>query len=407
MPHSRRRFIEPLVLRKLALHPVVALQGARQTGKSYFARELLSPFLSDSRYLTFDQESVRLMAESDMESFLLRHGAASPLVLDEAQKVPRVFDGIKFMVDRKRVPGKYLILGSTEFSKMMAILESLTGRMGRARIYPLTLAEAQELPVAVQERKKGKYHPFYLSTVPRISKEALFRHLDSGGMPAIFSVRNEVQRRSLLQDWFDLTVQRDIHTIPRLKLDSSLAARILRQLATLPEPTAPEVARALRVDLRRIKRHIEVLETLFVLHRVDPHPVSTGQPNYFLVDCGIANFLGADMLRQLETLFVQEYLAKRSFLDSVSAVDSLSIYRSAQGRRVGFMQEVEAGEWALLQIFDRPSHKKIDFFALEGAAQVIRREQGKGFRLRLLALCPSLHAPNPKSVTVLPWETLG
>ena len=407
MPHPRRRFITALILSKLKLHPVVALQGARQTGKSFLSREILAPSLSKSQALTFDQDSVRELAERDVESFLLRHSDAQPLILDEAQKVPRIFDGIKFMVDQKRIPGRYLILGSTEFSKMMSILESLTGRMGRARIYPMTLAEAQELEAPIQESKKGKRAPFYLSEKPRITKESLLKHLEAGGLPAIFSVRNASERRSLLQDWFELTVQRDIHTIPKLKLDSNLAARILKQLATLSDPTAPEVARTLRVDLRRIKRHIEALETLFVLQRVDPHPASTGQPNYFLVDCGLAAHLGANLQRQLETLFVQEYFAKRSFLAAPAPIESFSFYRSAQGRRVGFMQEVQTGEWALAQIFDHPPRKKTDFFALEGASQGVRKHLGPDTVVRQIAISPTLHVPNPKAVQVLLWESLG
>lgn len=406
MPHSRHRFSTAQVLEKLRFYPVVALQGARQTGKSYLSRELLQQHLPESRYLTFDQDSARVLAERDIESFLLRNADARPLILDEAQKVPRVFDAIKFVVDQKRVPGALLLLGSTEFSRIMGILESLTGRMGRVRIHPLTLAECHSLPVAAQLATR-KPHPFFLEKAPRLPKAAVLKHLETGGLPGIFSVRSADERRALFQDWFDLTTQRDAHTIPKLKLDSGLLARILQQLARLDEPTAPEVARALRVDLRRIKRHLEALETLFVVSRVDPHALSSGQPHYFLFDCGLAAFLGADLQRQLETLFLQEYQAKRAWLKHPDPVDTLSIYRTHQGRRVGFIRELSGGELALVRLFDHPPSKKTDFFALEGAQKAIQTKVGKKTKVRLIALSPTLHAPNPKSVELLPWEAMA
>ena len=53
--------------------------------------------------------------------------------------VPEIFNAVKFQVDQKRVPGSYLLLGSTEFSKLARIRESLTGRLGRIRALPAHL----------------------------------------------------------------------------------------------------------------------------------------------------------------------------------------------------------------------------------------------------------------------------
>ena len=42
MPHLRNRLVLPKLLKLLKFFPVVAIQGARQTGKSFLAREILS-----------------------------------------------------------------------------------------------------------------------------------------------------------------------------------------------------------------------------------------------------------------------------------------------------------------------------------------------------------------------------
>jgi predicted AAA+ superfamily ATPase len=119
---------------------VIAIQGARQSGKIFLVRELLSPELPTSSYVIFDRPADRELAESASESFLEKYAASAPLIIDEAQKVPKIFDTIKFLVDLQRRPGKYLLLGSTEFSKKTLIRESLTGRISTVRMFPLTCA---------------------------------------------------------------------------------------------------------------------------------------------------------------------------------------------------------------------------------------------------------------------------
>jgi predicted AAA+ superfamily ATPase len=41
MPHQRQRLLTETLIEKLNFSPVVAIQGDRQTGKSFIAREIL------------------------------------------------------------------------------------------------------------------------------------------------------------------------------------------------------------------------------------------------------------------------------------------------------------------------------------------------------------------------------
>ncbi|NDD04061.1 MAG: hypothetical protein EB078_04075, partial [Proteobacteria bacterium] len=254
MPHQRKRYISQILLNKLSFSPVVAIQGARQTGKSFLVRELLSPELPESSYVTFDRPADRELAVSASEAFLEKYAASSPLIIDEAQKVPKIFDAIKFLVDRKRRPGKYLLLGSTEFSKKTLIRESLTGRISTVRMFPFTCAE----PLGLAPRKMTSC--FLVSKKPRCSRAAFMRHLNHGGMPGIFGVHSERERDLKCIEWLELTVHRDLSLIPKVKLDPELAMAVLREVATLEEPTAGNIAKKLRRDLRRINTHLTCLE---------------------------------------------------------------------------------------------------------------------------------------------------
>ena len=296
MPHVRSRQVLPLALKRLKHSPIVAIQGARQTGKSILARELLKAVLPQAVEISLDVLSEQNLAQIAPQTFLARFAGAHPLIIDEAQKSPALFDAIKYLVDRSRVPGQYLLLGSTEFSHLQNIRESLTGRMGRVRLYPLISAELLN-----SEKKQV------------LDRNFLLKYSEHGGMPAIAFVRDPQARSDLIQDWVDLTCSRDIHQFKKLKLDSNLAYSILRECAVQDFPTQANIARKLNTDSRRIGTHLNALCELFVVNRIDPHPSGTGKSIYLLLDAGIAHFLGANLERRLHILLVNEKMAKNSY----------------------------------------------------------------------------------------------
>jgi predicted AAA+ superfamily ATPase len=72
MPHGRKRHVLPLLLKKLTFNPVVAIQGARQTGKSFLARDLLGELKSDLAYISFDDYGLQSMKPKNRLEFLIR-----------------------------------------------------------------------------------------------------------------------------------------------------------------------------------------------------------------------------------------------------------------------------------------------------------------------------------------------
>ncbi len=299
MPHSRSRFALPSLKKKLRFFPVVAIQGARQTGKSFLARDLLVPEIQHAAYVSLDHLSLRQEAQLAPHTFLTAHQKNDLLIIDEAQKVPDIFDAVKHEVDQQRTPGRFLLLGSTEFSRLALIRESLTGRMGRIRLFPMTLGETVGT--------KAKHADF--------TRAQTMKYLSSGGMPGIFSVRDDEQKDALFQDWIDLTCLRDLQQFKSLKLDSELAYSILKLAATLEDPTRTAMSRALRVDPRKIGSHLTALCELFVLMKLNPHPSGTGKPIYLPLDTGVAAHLGAPLLRRLHIWLAIERMAYNQYFE--------------------------------------------------------------------------------------------
>ena len=63
------------------------------------------------------------------------------VILDEVQRVPALFSALKMEVDRRRVPGRFVLAGSTNVLLVPKLSDSLAGRMQVVRLHPLAQCE--------------------------------------------------------------------------------------------------------------------------------------------------------------------------------------------------------------------------------------------------------------------------
>ncbi len=329
MRHAVNRFNK-----LMSFNRVVTIQGCRQSGKSFFARELIKLKFKKSSIVSLDSKNEKDFAHSNPESFLVNH-EGTPLIIDEAQKAPELFDAIKLKVDVDPRPGQFVLLGSTEFSKELKIRESLTGRLAKLRLYTFNLKEACGIPLVTS------LEPFALDVKTKINRTMLLKHLKNGGFPSIFHLRDQQQRRSMLQDWLKLVIYRDLTTFPSIKVDPELAMNIIVSLPLLDEPNAASLAVKLKKKLRIIQIHLNLLEILFVVHKLNPHPTGTGKPLYFLADVSLAEYFGANFERKLWTWSIHEISSKRSYSFS-DDYTQLYYYRNTKGSIIHLIEEVPA-----------------------------------------------------------------
>ena len=114
------------VRESFAVHPVVALTGPRQCGKTTLARAIAA----DSPGSTY----------FDLEAAIDRRRLATPeqalgslrglVVVDEVQRMPGLFETVRMLVDRSDNHAQFLLLGSASPSLVKGVAESLAGRVG-------------------------------------------------------------------------------------------------------------------------------------------------------------------------------------------------------------------------------------------------------------------------------------
>lgn len=139
----------------------LAIDGAKGVGKTTTAEQRVADVVR------LDSRASREAIEAEPEQ-LLAH--PRPLLLDEWQKVPAVWDVVRRSVDRDRSGGQFLLAGSAT-PVAGATEHSGAGRIGRLRMRPMTLSErgVAEPTVSLRELLSGSRRPLAGSTRLRLS----------------------------------------------------------------------------------------------------------------------------------------------------------------------------------------------------------------------------------------------
>ena len=140
----RSHFLQQ-IRRAFATHPVVALLGPRQSGKTTLARQLASEERRKKReVIFFDLEDA-----TDLSRFEHPQATLSPLeglvVIDEVQQAPELFKTLRVLVDRPPSQAKrahFLVLGSAPWNLLRQGSETLAGRIGSRHPRERLLAES-------------------------------------------------------------------------------------------------------------------------------------------------------------------------------------------------------------------------------------------------------------------------
>ena len=99
--YSIKRHIEPIVKRRARNSKAILLTGPRQVGKSTLFKHLFS----DVDQVTFDDDLLLAQATDDPGLFLLNN--PTPLMVDEVQKCPSIFNRLKMVLDNTEKRGNF------------------------------------------------------------------------------------------------------------------------------------------------------------------------------------------------------------------------------------------------------------------------------------------------------------
>ncbi|OGQ30615.1 MAG: ATPase [Deltaproteobacteria bacterium RIFCSPLOWO2_02_FULL_50_16] len=396
--HHRKRHILDILSKRAKIFPVVGLVGPRQVGKTTFLmREWKAG--TQAQYITLDKSETVKRAKREPENFLLSASddLKKKLIIDEAQKVPQLFDSIKSIIDERRRVGQFTLSGSVEFSDKSGVRESLAGRIGLCRLYPMTLRELAQKPLRTPWVKGWKEYQ------PQVTARDVDIWLKRGGIPIFCSLHNETEVGLAVQSWLEALCYRDLQKLKGAHLDGDVAMAILGTIARNPTLNASSVAQDAGVNRNTVQKHLDALEAIFLLYRLPSFDNRRAAPDYVFFDPALLHyFLGnrddAFVRHQtLRTLLVNEILAQYEY--SGEGRPGLFAYRSRGGAEIDLViQSKKKTLGVRLSITSDISSYSLrglkSFLAKQGLAQGI-------------VLAPVTETFNIDGISIIPWTHIG
>ena len=128
------------ITRAAQAFPAVVLTGPRRAGKTY----LLQRLLPKATYYLFEDPDIVARFRHDPHGFL--DDIQGPVVLDEVQNAPEVFNYVRTRIDQTpRKTGQWFLTGSQEAGLMKNVTESMAGRAAILQLLPLSAQETSKV----------------------------------------------------------------------------------------------------------------------------------------------------------------------------------------------------------------------------------------------------------------------
>ena len=252
----------------LRRHPVVAIIGARQIGKTTLAREIARR--SSAAITHFDLENPAHVARLE-DPMLALKDLEGLIILDEIQRRPELFPVLRVLVDRPEAAARFLILGSASPDLLRQSSETLAGRIA---YYELEGFRLDEIGVEHLDRLwlRGGFPRSYLAE----------------SEPASTEWRRELIRTFLERDLPQLGVRLPADTIRRFW---TMLSHVHGQIWN-----ASAFAGSFGVSEATVRRYLDLLSSTFVVRRLAPWHENLRKrqvkaPKVFLTDTGVLHSL--------------------------------------------------------------------------------------------------------------------
>jgi len=260
--HAYRKQVHQALKRS----PVVALLGARQTGKTTLAQEFVP--IDSNNYFDLEDPLVAELMDNPMTAL---KGLKGLVVIDEAQRQPGIFPVLRVLADRVEQPAQFLILGSASPELSRQAAESLAGRVEQIHMSGFSLEET--------------------------GVDALSRLWLRGGFPRSFLAADDGDSRRWREEFIKTFLERDLAKLG-FGMSPVTMGRFWSMIAHYNGQNwkSTEVAGSLGVAPNTARSYMDALEQTFMIRQLQPWFMNVKKrlvksPKLYFRDTGIFHAL--------------------------------------------------------------------------------------------------------------------
>jgi uncharacterized protein len=324
----RHRFLEQTISEYLKIFPVLTITGARQTGKSTLLKHAFS---RDWDYFSFDEAGLAQAMGDDPDLFIKNR--RRNFIIDEAQKLPKIFPAVKHAVDTN--PSRKIILsGSANFLLLEQVTESLAGRAGVLNLYPFSYSEILEKNAPVLINSMGTLDSMraLLDAIPVVREADYGSLIMQGGYPRVLDLPDDSSRAIWFENYRTTYLERDLRGLGQVANLSDFQKyyeMLAYQAGSLLNLS--EIGRDIGITTNTSKKFLSILLSSFQYFLLEPYFININKrlvkrPKVYNGDTGLGCFLmkyrGRDELEKsgrfgkyFENWVIAEILKQISFGD--------------------------------------------------------------------------------------------
>lgn len=344
------RSLERKFLKMSHAFKVVMVTGARQVGKSTMLKHLAQD--SGRTYVSMDDGDVRELANRDPKLFFQMY--QPPVLIDEVQKAPALFEQIKILCDESEERGRFWLTGSQSKKLMKQAGDSLAGRIGILKMYSLSAKELEGRPDDIPDSYSLSSLLQRKKALPDNNILDVYSRIWEGGMPDMISMDAEI-RREYWNSYIDAYLMRDAVDDNGI-LDTEGFRKFLRACAAFSGELVNynDLGSAAGVSGSTAKEWAKVLQTMGIIFFLEPYynnelkrMIKT--PKLYFCDTGLCAFLsswtsrdtllnGAASGHYLENYVVSEMLRNSSYGEKKV---NLNFYRDTNQKEIDLVLEMD------------------------------------------------------------------
>lgn len=265
------------------------VEGPRSVGKSTLLRQVAET--ADAEVLDLDDPATRDAVAADPALYVRRDRL---LCIDEYQKAPIILDAIKAELNRRTRPGMFLLAGSVRHDTLPDAAQALTGRLTRTTLHPFTQGELAGVEEQFIAEMLTSPESVIAADVSQTDRTEYVTRITRGGLPLAYPASTDGARHRWLDQYVQLTLERDVRELRSLRQGEVLAG-LTRRLAgqTAQVLNVSEAGHAVGLDFDTADSYITLLEKVFLFRRLPAWGKtltsrSAARPKIHVVDSAVA-----------------------------------------------------------------------------------------------------------------------
>ena len=379
------RIADKVLLERLEAFGAVLIEGPKWCGKTTTAEQVAKSVI---KLQDTDMREEYLATAASKPSLLLQGDV--PRLLDEWQDAPVLWDAVRTMVDKRNMPGQFILTGSNSIDRT-SIHHSGTGRISRMQMMPMSLWESGESNGKISLQELFDNSDLDIDGITsEMQVEDLIYVACRGGWPATVNIRTDKAKLLVARNYVDTICKEDISRIDGVRRDERAAKMLLRSysrnISTLAKNTSilADIVSSGEVSMSKptFDDYVNALQRLFVISNIDAWSpairsktaIRSGCKRAFIDPSIAVASLGLTpeaLHTQLKTFgFIFEQLCIRDLKTYTLDFDShISYYRDRYGLEADLVLHHADGRYALIEC--KLGSREIE----DGAQHLLRLKQ--------------------------------